>query len=425
MPDDIGVLARVFPVLQRAEVVARAGIARFATLDEQQVRQRAFRALRSLLGRIGRRSPVVWFIDDLQWGDADIAEAMFEALRPPEAPQVLFLGAYRSDETEGSPFLRTWAELQRRHGLAIAGREVKLSPLTVEECTELMVKLLGKDTPGLRDRAAEFARETQGNPFLLIELVGCFDPEGDSFEPIPLHEVLTRKLGRLPEEAGPLLEVLAVSGQALSLEEASRTAGREALAVATITRMTNERLVRMVGPEGASLVDTYHDRVRETVLDRMDDGHRRSTHRALAGVIEKGSGGVPPGVVAALEAGEGGAGEGQVIPRIFDLAYHYDAAGDQRKAWTYSLLAAEQARRQSALEVTVRQFAIAARNSPGTTAAARNRIAAFPAELRQAVLRRGHDEPVAVACNAGLDADAGAAGIARRDDRVRARICRN
>ena len=174
-----------------------------------------------LLGRISRRSPIVWFIDDLQWGDADSAEALFEVLRPPEAPQVLFLGTYRSDETEGSAFLTMWKELQRKHDVRFAEREVKLAPLTVEECIELVIGLLGKDNEGIRRRAIEFARETRGNPFLLIELVGCFDPETDSFEPMPLHEVLDRKLGRLPEEAGHLLEVVAVSGQALSLEEVS------------------------------------------------------------------------------------------------------------------------------------------------------------------------------------------------------------
>ena len=105
VPDDIGVLARVFPVLQRVEVVARAAAVRTATLDEQQVRQRAFAALRSLLRPHQPAFAVIWFIDDLQWGDADSAEALFEMLRPPDAPQVLFLGTYRSDEAEGSAFL--------------------------------------------------------------------------------------------------------------------------------------------------------------------------------------------------------------------------------------------------------------------------------------------------------------------------------
>jgi serine/threonine protein kinase len=82
MPDDIAVLARVFPVLDRVQVVAEASAGRTLTLDEQQMRQRAFAALRALLMRISRRSPVIWFIDDLQWGDADSAEALFETLRP-------------------------------------------------------------------------------------------------------------------------------------------------------------------------------------------------------------------------------------------------------------------------------------------------------------------------------------------------------
>ncbi|MFI5459431.1 MAG: serine/threonine protein kinase [Isosphaerales bacterium] len=376
MPDDIGVLARVFPVLQRVEVVARAGAARFTTLDEQQIRQRAFGALRSLLGRISRRSPIIWFIDDLQWGDADSAEALFETLRPPEAPQVLFLGTYRSDETEGSAFLKMWKELQRKHDVRFAEREVKLAPLTVEECTELVIDLLGKDNDGIRRRAAEFARETRGNPFLLIELVGCFDPDNDSFEPIPLHEVLTRKLGRLPAGAAHLLEVVAVSGQALSLEEASRTAGHTLPPVATITRMRNERLVRLVGPEESPLVDTYHDRVREAVLGGMEEGTCRTIHRTLAEVIEQDVGGVTAELAAALERGATTREvDEKAIPRVYDLAYHYDAAGERRKAWIYALLAAEQARRQSALEVAVNNYAMAKRSAEETNNAVRYRIA--------------------------------------------------
>jgi len=376
MPDDIGVLARVFPVLQRVEVVAMAEAVRFATLDEQQVRQRAFGALRTLLGRISRRSPIVWFIDDLQWGDADSAEALFETLRPPEAPQILFLCTYRSDETEGSAFLRTWKELQRKHDVRFAEREVKLAPLTVDECIELVIDLLGKDNDVIRSRAVEFARETRGNPFLLIELVGCFDPDTDSFEPMPLHEVLDRKLGRLPEEAGHLLEVVAVSGQALPLDEASRTAGHALPPVDTISRMRNERLVRLVGPEESPLVDTYHDRVRETILGRMEEETSRTIHRTLADVIEQDVGGLSAELITALERGATSReGEEKAIPRVYDLAYHYDAAGEQRKAWIYALLAAEQARRQSALEVATQQYAIAKRNAGKTNNAVRYRIA--------------------------------------------------
>jgi tetratricopeptide (TPR) repeat protein len=376
VPDDVGMLVGVFPVLARVEVVSRAADTRPTGLDEQQVRQRAFRALRSLVSRISRRGPIVWFIDDLQWGDADSAEALFELLRPPEAPAVLLLGTYRSDEAEGSAFLKKWQELQRKNDVRFADREVKLAALTVEECIELVVNLLEKDTDSIRRRAAEFAQETGGNPFLLIELVGCFDPETDSFEPLPLHEVLSRKLARVPAEAEHLLQVVAVSGQALSLGEAVRTAGHALPPMATITRMRNERLIRLIGPENDPVVDTYHDRVREAVVGRLDEARSKTIHRTLAEVIEKDVGGVTPEIEAALESGDKASdAETRAIPRLYDLAYHFDAAGEKHKAWTYALLAAEQARRQYALEVATQQYAIARRNAVDTPDAVRYRIA--------------------------------------------------
>jgi serine/threonine protein kinase/tetratricopeptide (TPR) repeat protein len=375
VPDDVGSLVRVFPVLQRVGVVAKAADPRRAGMDEQQVRQRAFRALRSLLTRIGRRSPVVWFIDDLQWGDADSALALFEVLRPPEAPAVLFLGSFRSDETEGSPFLATWKELQARHAVAFADRAVRVGPLTADECVELVVALLGADDEGVRRRAAEFAQETRGNPFLLTELVGCFDPDTGSFAPVPLREVLARKLGRLPAEAARLLDVVAVSGQALPPEEAAQAAGHERPPVATLLRMRTERLVRLVGPEDRPLIDTYHDRVRETVLADMEEGLRKALHAALGEVIERASGGVADEQAEALQGGESGGDPGGAAPRAHDLAYHFDAAGQRRKAWVYGLLAAEQARRQFALGDAVEQYAVARRNAGETADAVRYRIA--------------------------------------------------
>ena len=219
LPDDIAILCQVFPALERVEVFANAPRPRLTGLDDQQVRTRAFAALRSLLWRIGERKPMIWFIDDLQWGDVDSADALFEVLRPPSAPAILFIGTYRSDEAETSRFLQTWETLQSKHGVDIERREVSVGPLSVEDCTELVRSLLSQSNETIDRRAAEFARETGGNPFLLIELVGCFDPATDSLRPLPMHEAIDQKLERLPQDARRLLEVVAVSGQAISLEE--------------------------------------------------------------------------------------------------------------------------------------------------------------------------------------------------------------
>ena len=92
----------------------------------------------------------------------------------------------------------------------------------------------------------------------------------------------------------------------MSLEEASRTAGHALPPMATISRMRNERLVRLVGPEEGPLVDTYHDRVRETILGRMEEGTSRTIHRTLAEIIEPYGGGLSVELIAALERGSSG-----------------------------------------------------------------------------------------------------------------------
>lgn len=357
LPDDMGVLVQVFPVLERVKVVARAFRERLGDLDEPQIRQRAFLALRKLVWRIGSRTPIIWFIDDLQWGDADSAAALFEVLRPPDAPVILLLGTYRADEAATSPFLRTWDELSRKHDVRLERRDVSVGPLNVADCTQLVASLLGQEGEVIRRRAAEFAQETGGNPFLLTELVGCFDVATDSLHVLPIHEVIAKKLARLPPDAARLLEVVAVSGQALAAGEASRAAGHATEAVATLTHMRNERLVRRLGSEDQPLVDTYHDRIREAVLRQLDEGTHKALHRTLAEVIET------------------EAGSDQTTARVYDLAYHFDAAGEQPRALTYALLAAEQARRQSALDVAAQQFAIAQRNATAAGRAVHFRIA--------------------------------------------------
>jgi serine/threonine protein kinase/tetratricopeptide (TPR) repeat protein len=372
LPDDVGLLVQLFPVLERVEVVAQAPRARIGELDEQQVRTRAFAALRQLLAKLSSRRPVVMFADDLQWGDAGSAEALFAVLRPPDAPAVLFLGSFRSDEWEQSPFRLEWDAVQKKHGVTIEHRDVSVSPLSAEECQELVISLLGRDSETIRRRALDIHSETGGNPFLLIELVSCFDPDTDSFRPLPMHEAVRQKLSRLPPESEALLDIVAVSGQALPLADVSKTARHDAPAMATITHMRTERLLRLIGNPDEPLVDTYHDRIRETVLVQMELPRKQGLHLSLAKVLEPDS--VPRELIAAVERGEEVKSETSMA-RIYDLAYHFDAAGSQRQALAYSLLAAEQAHRQFAPEVAVQQYRCAGRNASGASNAIRFRIA--------------------------------------------------
>ena len=252
-----------------------------------------------------------------------IVLALFEVLRPPTAPRILFLGSYRSDEADDSPFLTEWRELQRVNDVDLDEREVGVGPLSLEQSTMLVLNQLGTDNETVRRRAVQFHAQTGGNPFLLTELVGCFDPESDSFHATDIHGVLDQKLSALPAIARPLLEVVSVSGQALDVDEAVAAVASASSSDDTLIAMRNSRLLRMVG----SKVDTYHDRIRYAVMDRLESSARRDVHARLASVIEQRAGRLTDTEIDALVK-RGELTKPKSLPRVYALAYHWDAAGE-------------------------------------------------------------------------------------------------
>ncbi len=278
LPRDVLTLARVFPVLRRVEAVLSAPRRPGDVSDPQELRRRAVAALRELLGRLSDRRPLVLVIDDLQWGDRDSAAILAELLAPPDPPALLLIGAYRSEDASSSPCLVAFARL----AALVEGRELPVEPLTPDERRELVLALLG---PGAEAAAEAIARQSGGYPFFVHELVRYLE-SGSSLAhrtagDFTLTEVLWGRVQRLPEEARVLLEVVAVAGQPVSLEVACAAAEvteeRPALAL-----LRSGRLLRAAASAERNEVETYHDRVRETVVAHLTPAARRHYHRRLA-----------------------------------------------------------------------------------------------------------------------------------------------
>ncbi len=354
IPRDASTLAQVFPVLRRVEAVAEAPSRPHVVPDQLELRRRAFGALRELLARIGDRRPLVLAIDDLQWGDTDSALLLSDLLRPPDAPVLLLVGSYRSEYATFSPFLRVLLQEAIDGSPRRDHREVALAPLTLAEGRELALRLIGQDDPAAVALAETIVREAGGNPYFVYELVEYLTEGGELGEGgtlsthFSLDSVLGRRIHKLPAEAESLLEVLAVAGKPLRQAIACKAADVGALGFSGLALLRAQHLVRGTGLGSLDEVETYHDRIRETVVNQLDANRRRELNQRLARELEQAGGADPE-----------------------TLGVHFEGAGELAKAGHYYALSADEASEALAFDRAVKLYRRALELGPADPAAAR------------------------------------------------------
>ncbi|HEX2675300.1 MAG TPA: AAA family ATPase, partial [Polyangiales bacterium] len=309
MPRNIHALARLFPVLKRVKAVAQARVPMHQTDDPRELRNQAFGALKDLLLRLSDFRPLVINIDDLQWGDADSARLLAHILGDPDAPPILFVGSYRREEATTSPFLRhVLGEPALRDAGAIENIEVDaLAPDEAEALTqELLRELPLANTLFTRSIAAE----SEGVPFFIGELTEYVKAQAHhpsaEFSSVSLDAVIATRVASMPEQAQRLLEVLSVAARPLEQSVALEAAGLPTGDRAAVLALRAARLVRTRGTRQTDGAETYHDRVRETVVAQLPQERVRALHARIARASEAWGLGEPEHlVVHYVESGDG------------------------------------------------------------------------------------------------------------------------
>jgi serine/threonine protein kinase/predicted ATPase len=340
MPRDVLALARLFPVLQEVPAVAQARRRVLDILDSQELRRRAFGALRELLARLSDVAPLVLFIDDLHWGDLDSGALLGELLSPPEPPNLLLVVCYRSEEAERSPLLRLFLARLEKERLeevrqekaaadpAIIFETLNVEQLVPEEAEELALVLLGPERAEAPESAKAIARESGGSPFFLNELVRyalsgeALSGEGVTGE-ITVERVIQARVKQLPEPDRRLLEFVAVASKPIRLEAVWNAAGLDVAqgdAQGAVSTLRGARLVRTREIADGEEIESSHDRVRETIVGHLSKEALRECHRNLAMAL------------VALPDSD---------PET--LAQHYYGAGELSSAAEYALRAADRA----------------------------------------------------------------------------------
>jgi hypothetical protein len=336
LPEGTFMLARVFPVLQRVDAIAHELARSDAVVDPQELRRRAFAALRTLLGRIAATRPVILCIDDLQWGDIDSAALVDALRRPPDPPPVLFLGCYRSDEAARSPFLQVLRERDGARGGSGGTVDVVVGALAAEEAGALAGALLGAAGCDL-GAAVTIVREAGGNPYFVHELVRYVATEGrveGSVEGLTLDRVIAARVKMLVPRARKMLAAVAVAGRPVAQKVIERAVGLDPQErVVLLQRLRAAHLIRLGGVRDADPIEIYHDRIRESVAGSLGEEAAR-WHRVLAEAL--------------LAEGLGDAEA---------LAEHWAGAGEAERAGHHAARAAEQAQAALAFDRAARLFA--------------------------------------------------------------------
>jgi serine/threonine protein kinase len=315
LPPGMGALARVFPVLRRIEAVARresAGEGRESTPQRQ--RHQAFEALRELLRRIAAERPVLLLIDDLHWGDVDSFQLLDHLLAIPNPPPLLLVGVYRAEDEADSPFVRALAEaLETPAWRSRDVRRLELSRLSRREVDELMHRL--EQSRGLPPGLVDVVGEAEGNPLFIAELLRYAESLEISQEPaggeaqtttgeLHLRDLIMARIERLEPAALRLLRVAATAATPLDREVARQAADIGGELGRALRQLRAAKLLRQRSIDGEVALETYHDRIRETVMESLDPGERRDLHRALALVLESSGRAAPETLAVHFQAGQ-------------------------------------------------------------------------------------------------------------------------
>ena len=281
MPRDVTALARLFPVMHQVESVCNAPQRDLEIPDPLALRRRAFAALRELLGRISDRQPLVVYIDDLQWSDADSTMLLEDLLRPPEAPPLLLISSFRSEDVETKPFLRALLEKAGTDSC----REVLVNALAQSESVKLVRDSLGEHAAAAESFTEGILREARGNPFLLEQLARyAATSDQTATSGISLGMMLDARLRHQPSGARRFLNTLALAGRPINPELVYQAAGLSGDELTLVGSLRAAQFLRR-GGEGHA-VELYHDRIRETLASQIDPAAAVQIHRGLAQAIE-------------------------------------------------------------------------------------------------------------------------------------------
>ncbi|HET7630945.1 MAG TPA: AAA family ATPase [Gemmatimonadaceae bacterium] len=308
--------------------------------------------------------PLVVVLDEMQWADEQSWDTLQHVAEQLTNEQLLICLTMRT----GAEFSDAADRRSRLRGLA-GYQEFLLSRLTREEVKRWLEAALYHQEVG-RELLAFVYRHTQGNPFLLTQVVrglledGSLWSDGTQWHwravselrvPPGMDGIVAERLARFPAATRAVLSTAAVIGGEfdVALLEASGAGGTRVVEAAVEEAMV-AGVVQYTYERRRKAFVFAHQSMAEALLQSQSVDALRDLHARVAAALER--------------RGEGTAAE---------IAQHYDAAGLADEAYRTALRAAAEAEGVYALRTAGDFLHMASRNaaSPGDLAGVRLRMA--------------------------------------------------
>lgn len=239
---------------------------------------RRFEAIVHYLTEASHAAPLVVLLDNLHRADPTSLRLLAHLAESVPASRLLLAVSYRSGEVTTLP--ETLAALARA-GMT----RIELEGLNPKDTQALTTAVLHQEV-GKRTGEALWAR-TEGNPFFLRELIKVLageerlDQPHTAPVPVPVREVVLRRIARLPETAASLLSVAAVAGRDFDIEVVAEAASVEIEAALEVLDTAVDAGVVVEDQERLGWFRFAHVLAAETLYETTGRLRRARLHRRV------------------------------------------------------------------------------------------------------------------------------------------------
>ncbi|MEV6348711.1 diguanylate cyclase [Actinoplanes sp. NPDC051851] len=239
-------------------------------------------------------SPVVFFVDDLQWASGPAFAFFDDLLGRGDLPGLLVLGAYREEEVdETHPLSSVLARLRRDRGEAA---EVRLANLGPEHLEVLAAEMLRLPVERAAPLARVLAERTGGNPFDTVELINALRretvlvPEGAGWRwdesavrrfvgHGDVVGLISARIEALPEDTRELVGLIACLGSEVDLSMLRVASGWTDAEIHTALLPAADDGLLSIAP---TAVCFRHDRVHQAAYGRLEPAARTRVSLVVA-----------------------------------------------------------------------------------------------------------------------------------------------